>query len=242
MNLILLGPIGSGKGTLNAHLAARYGLAVLEMGKALERYARTDPEYRAIHESGRQAPTALVMEILAKTISETPRDAEGRPLAGWLLDGVVRNPEQTTEFLRLHQEGRLPTLDALLILEAPRAVLERRITNRRTCQSCGAIYNLETAPPPSAEQCAPACGGALLARSMDQDPEARATRFRIDETLATPAREMLADGLGIPVIRLDAAKPAEFVASDADRLLSSLDERTQRRRPPAPSAVRGRIR
>jgi adenylate kinase len=219
VNLILLGPIGSGKGTLNAHLASRYNLAVLEMGKALARYAEINDEYRVIHESGRQAPTPLVMDILARTIAEVPRDEDGRTLNGWLLDGVVRNPDQTLEFLKLRHAGRLPRFDALVILEAPRDILERRILNRRTCDRCGAIYNLETAPPPSPEQCTAVCGGSLVARGMDQDPVARATRFDIDATLATPAREMLAAESGLPVIRLDATADSTTVAHEADRKL-----------------------
>ena len=69
------------------------------------------------------------------------------------------------------------TLDAVLVLDVDEDVIVNRLSNRRSCPECGAIYNLETNPPEHDEKC-DNCGTDLIQRSDDM-PETIKNRLRV---------------------------------------------------------------
>src|SRR5690606_34739995 len=84
MSFILLGPAGSGKGTLARTLAQRHGIQIFETGAALRAVAQQDPELARLLAGGNMAPASLVMRLLDDAFQANPG---GR----LVLDGVPRN-------------------------------------------------------------------------------------------------------------------------------------------------------
>ena len=200
MILVLLGPPGAGKGSLAKLLELRRGMTHLSTGDLIRtELARPDSpvagRIRAVVESGALVDDATVEEILADRI------AGNAP--SMLLDGYPRNLRQA-ERLGEILAGAGRNLTAAVLFEVPDSVIIRRLTNRRSCPVCGAVYNLLTVPP-KVEGVCDRDGEKLVARPDDDE---QTVRRRLDlyrrETspLAEYYRErgklMRVDGVGEP--------------------------------------------
>ena len=202
MHLILLGPAGSGKGTLARMLVERDGYVALDMGAELRRFASQPfEEARRLKEElarGNMAPTPLVMDVLERRMAE----ARG---SRFVLDGVPRTPDQALEFVKRLRAGRIQ-IDRLLLLDAPREILKSRLLLRRYCARCGSIYNLaHSGPYPVNGRCL--CGGDLQQRQDDHSAGIK-RRFKLYDELTRPALEML-EREGVTTVRIDASRSAE---------------------------------
>lgn len=164
MRLILFGAPGSGKGT-QANLAGRdLGVPHVSTGDILRQSVKDGTplglKAKAFMDSGALVPDELMLELIGERLSRP--DAA----AGFLLDGFPRTVPQAEGLDGLL--ARLGTgLDAVVSLEVDPEELVRRLTSRRTCPKCRAIYNLIFQPPRSEGVC-DACGGALEQRVDDQ--------------------------------------------------------------------------
>jgi adenylate kinase len=127
MNLLLIGPPGSGKGTQGERLAQRLGLEHIAAGDLLraEVEAQT-PLGRRVSEQmqrGDLVPDDVIIDLLM------PKVVAAAHANGYLLDGFPRSVEQAVEARKLaEQVGAGP--DAVIYLDAPRAELVRRIVAR----------------------------------------------------------------------------------------------------------------
>lgn len=217
INLLLLGPIGSGKGTVGSHLSRGFSLEQISMGQALAEASASDPDLDARMKAGLQSTQEQWLSAVRSVMNRPPSMPDGSSATGRILDGFVRNPDQVNLFVELVQSGEVSSPNAIVVLEARREILDERISNRLTCDACGEIYNLVSAPPPSLDRCNAACGGRLKSREMDKDPKSRANRRRIDEELAIPAIGILTEMLDVPVIRLNAEQDIPGLLVDAER-------------------------
>ena len=127
MNVLLIGPPGSGKGTQGERLAARLGLEHLAAGDLLR--AEVDEQtplgrqVAAIMQSGELVPDSVILGLLM------PRVLAASEASGYLLDGFPRSVEQAQEARKLaDRAGAGP--DAVIYLDAPREVLVERILAR----------------------------------------------------------------------------------------------------------------
>src|SRR5262249_25689667 len=91
---------------------------------------------------------------------------------GFLLDGFPRTVAQA-EALATMLAGRQSALDHVVSLEVPREELVRRLSGRRTCAQCGAMYHVVFDPPTHADRC-DRCGGGLCQREEDGEDTIRA--------------------------------------------------------------------
>jgi len=161
--VILLGPPGAGKGTQAKRVMAETGLPQISTGDMLrDAVSRKTPlglEAKKVMEAGGLVRDETVNGIVQERMA-APDCKEG-----CLLDGYPRNVAQAGMFDALLGEN-----DHLLVIELAVDIeaLVRRLTARRTCAKCGAIYNLETHPPRNVGQC-DSCGGELLQRSDDTE-------------------------------------------------------------------------
>ncbi len=163
MKLVFLGPPGVGKGThadliVNDLGIPRYSTGDIfreilkdssPLGEKLENYVN----------SGALVPDEIVFETVEGVLSN------GRNRNGWLLDGYPRNKNQAElldDFLKRKDEK----LDCAIYLYAPVEVLVNRLTNRRVCPNCKAIYNLVNSPPEKEGVC-DKCGEVLMRREDD---------------------------------------------------------------------------
>ncbi|MDR3264987.1 MAG: adenylate kinase [Synergistaceae bacterium] len=162
MRLVLLGAPGSGKGTQANLLTEKYGCAHISTGDIFRRNLKNKTELGLRAESfmnrGELVPDELVVRMVSSRLREN--DVAG----GFLMDGFPRTLPQAEAFDEILKEQNQP-LDGVLLLNIDEEFLVRRLTNRRTCRSCGKIWNLLTVP--DSEKGCPACDGDLYQRDDD---------------------------------------------------------------------------
>ena len=165
--VILLGPPGAGKGTQAKRVMAETGLPQISTGDMLrDAVRRKTPlglKARSVMDAGGLVDDQTVNGIVQERIGAP--DCAG----GFILDGYPRNVVQAGML-----DSVLGPADKVLVLELVVDVeaLVRRMTARRMCSKCGAIYNTETHPPRRQDVCE-ACGGGLVQRSDDTEPVIR---------------------------------------------------------------------
>jgi adenylate kinase len=168
VKLIFIGPPGSGKGTQAKRLSGRFGVPHISTGDML-REAISDGT-----ELGRQAAPImaegkLVSDDLMIGIIKD-RLAKSDAGAGFILDGFPRTLVQAEKLDTIvGNEGEPLRVLQLLV---PDDAIVRRITLRRTCSSCGAIYHLENNPPATDTVC-DRCGAEVIARPDDTEEAVR---------------------------------------------------------------------
>ena len=143
MKVVLLGAPGAGKGTQCKSIVARYGLLHLSSGDILrqERAEGTvlGRKAQSYMDSGALVPDEIIIEMMAKAI-------EKAPAAGFILDGFPRTVNQAAELDKV-LAARGQRIDAVLNLEIDDQVVTKRITGRRSCPKCGAVYHIENLKP-----------------------------------------------------------------------------------------------
>jgi adenylate kinase len=139
--VILLGPPGCGKGTQARELSKAVGLAHISTGDILRRAAKEDTELGRMIQSkmtaGELVPDSLVCQSVVSRTSQP--DCE----RGAILDGFPRTLEQAIFLCPMLPLRRTVVLN----LQIDRTVLMQRILGRRTCPTCGEIYNIHFRPP-----------------------------------------------------------------------------------------------
>jgi adenylate kinase len=173
MQLILLGPPGSGKGTLAVDLASDYKIPHISTGDIFRQNIRDNTplgqEASAYIKGGALVPDTLTIALVADRLDHPDcRD-------GFLLDGFPRTEAQAQALTGLLAERRLPLTAALNLVVADDVIL-RRLSGRRLCKTCGRGYNIHTIPSRVPGIC-DACGGPLIQRE-DDNPETIQQRLR----------------------------------------------------------------
>ena len=168
MKIIFIGPPGSGKGTQAKRLAGRFEIPHISTGDMLrEAVAAGTPvgqQAASIMAAGQLVPDDLMIEMIDDRLS--------RPDAtkGFILDGFPRTLVQAEKLENIvgNGKGDLRVLQLLV----PDDAIVRRITLRRTCAQCGAIYHLENQPPATGSVC-DRCGAEVIARPDDTEEAVR---------------------------------------------------------------------
>lgn len=168
MKIIFIGPPGSGKGTQAKRLANRFAIPHISTGDMLrEAVAAGTPvglKAASIMAEGALVPDDVMIEIIDDRLAKA--DAQ----KGFILDGFPRTLVQAEKLEGLVGNGNTPL--RVLQLLVPDDAIVRRITLRRTCAQCGAIYHLENEPPASGSVC-DRCGAEVIARPDDTEEAVR---------------------------------------------------------------------
>ena len=169
MKLIFIGPPGSGKGTQAKRLASRFGIPHISTGDIL-REAVADgtalgKQAAPIMAAGQLVPDDLMIGIIRDRLAKA--DAK----KGFILDGFPRTLVQAEKLDTIVSGNGQGSLRVLQLLVPDEAIV-RRITLRRTCAQCGAIYHLENQPPAKPGVC-DKCSGELIARPDDTEEAVR---------------------------------------------------------------------
>ncbi len=168
MKLIFIGPPGSGKGTQAKRLASRFAIPHISTGDMLREAVAEGTELgrqaAPIMSSGGLVSDDLMIGIINDRLAKP--DAE----RGFILDGFPRTIVQAEKLDTIVGNGTEPL--RVLQLLVPDDAIVRRITLRRTCAQCGAIYHLENNPPATGSAC-DRCGSEVIARADDTEEAVR---------------------------------------------------------------------
>lgn len=164
MNIILMGPPGSGKGTQSKMLVRERGMIQLSTGDMLREARASGSELGAkvaeIMDSGRLVTDEIVVALIRERLSG-PRGG------GFVFDGFPRTLGQADALGEL-MDGMGVSLDAAIDLVVDEEELVGRVTGRVSCASCGSVYNMATSPPAREGVC-DVCGGEDLQRRADDE-------------------------------------------------------------------------
>lgn len=180
MKLIFLGPPGVGKGTIAKMVSRDYNIPQISTGDLLRAELKLESELgqkaKEYIEGGHLVPDELVINLLKNRINK--EDCEN----GFILDGFPRTIPQAKALL---EHGI--TIDKVINFTSPNEVIIKRLSSRRTCKNCGAIYNIITVPPKVENTC-DKCQGELFQRDDDK-PEAIKNRLVVYKLSTEPLIE-----------------------------------------------------
>ena len=184
MKLILLGAPGAGKGTVAKLLTETDGSVQISTGDILRAAVKAGTELgkkaEAAMKAGELVSDDLIMGIMGERLKED--DCK----AGFLLDGFPRTIPQADALKGLLENMGIK-LDAVVNLVVPREEILNRLTTRRTCVDCGAIYNVRSNPPKQEGVC-DKCGGDVVQRD-DETEEAISKRLDVFNEQTAPLVE-----------------------------------------------------
>lgn len=210
--IVLIGPPGAGKGTHAKALQERWLVPHIATGDMLRENVRIGSplgqKARAYMEAGELVPDELIVSMMRARLEE-PDAAEG-----FILDGFPRNIHQAEELDRALAEQQT-RLDLVADIEVDQDELVRRLSGRRVCPNCAAIYNVDSSPPRVTGLC-DQCGTELVQRP-DDEPEAVRTRLKVYVEQTQPLLDYYRKrGL---LVRLNGAKGSQRVAEELESAL-----------------------
>lgn len=176
MDVILLGAPGAGKGTQGALLTKRYDAIRISTGDllrdAVRRGSPLGQEAKKYMDAGDLVPDDVIMGLVRETLEDLGDGTDsaegshgGGSPTGFIADGFPRTIAQARALDELLEELE-HALDAVVILEVGDDTLVKRLSGRRSCAECGAVYNVHFEPPATPGEC-DRCGGPLVQRADD---------------------------------------------------------------------------
>ena len=154
----MLGAPGSGKGTQAKFITKEYDLPQISTGDllrdAVKRETALGVKAKEFLNTGTLVPDEIVLELLKERLLND--DCSN----GFILDGYPRNLTQAKQL------ANITDIDLVINIDVDYGLLVTRITGRRTCKKCGAIFHLEFNPPAQEEVC-DKCSGELFQRADD---------------------------------------------------------------------------
>lgn len=184
MRIVILGAPGSGKGTQAKLIVDRYKLPQISTGDLLRDAVASGSalgkQAKVSIDAGQLVSDEIVLGIIRERVIQP--DAK----KGFILDGFPRNMAQA-EALDLLLAGLGQPVSLAMLIAVDVDALLQRLVGRRTCLSCGQMYNIYYAPPHIDGRC-DECGGKLRHRADDND-ETIGNRLRVFETHTLPLLE-----------------------------------------------------
>ena len=165
MKVIILGPPGSGKGTISEFLMRDYSFLHISPGELLREEVKKDTpigrEVKKFIEKGALVPDQFVVEMVKLEV-------KGKD--NFILDGFPRTVSQAKSIDDLN-------IDSVIYLEVPEAVVIERFSGRRVCPQCNTGYHVKYLPPKKAGICDK--DGTKLIIRKDDDPKVIKERFKV---------------------------------------------------------------
>lgn len=182
LNIIIIGPQGSGKGTQAKILAKKFNLEHIVTGEIFRKIAKKKSHLAKkidylVNKAGRLVPTGLVVEVLRERLKEV---SENR---GIIFDGYPRNLTQAKALENI-LKGLKRKIDIVFYLPISQKTTIKRLAIRRSCQKCGQPYILGVDLRKRQKIC-PKCGGKIIIREDDK-PKAIKQRLKIFSRTTKP--------------------------------------------------------
>ncbi|MEJ7875969.1 MAG: adenylate kinase [Solirubrobacterales bacterium] len=214
LNLVLLGPPGSGKGTQGERLQSDLDLPYYATGDILRAAVRDETDIgkdaKAYMDKGDLVPDQVIIDVIAERINS--HEAED----GFILDGFPRTVAQADALLE-KLEALRSRLTAAILISVPDEEVVRRLSGRRTCSN-GHIFHVEFDPPEKEGVC-DVCGEELRVRDDDK-PDVVKHRLEQYREKTEPLVEWYEErGL---LERIDGSKAPDDVYEDVRALMATL--------------------
>ncbi len=165
MKLVLLGPPGAGKGTLAGFLNKELDVPHVSTGDMLREEMKNNTplgqEVKQYVESGGLVPDEIVIKLIENKFSNGAADK------GYMLDGFPRTEVQAKDLDTILNNLDKP-VDYAVYLDASLPVVIERLTGRRICRNCNAIFHIKNNPPKKEGVC-DQCGGEIYQRPDDNE-------------------------------------------------------------------------
>ncbi len=181
MILILLGAPGVGKGTQAEFISREFGIPQISTGDILRKEVKEGSELgkqaKKYMDSGALVPDDVIVGMMEKRIKAD--DCRN----GFILDGFPRTTDQAEALDKMLEKNSL-TLDKVILIDVPKNEIVERLTGRRVCSKCGAVYHIKNNPPKTEGVC-DKCGGELIQRD-DDTKEVVENRLKVYEESTMP--------------------------------------------------------
>ncbi len=215
MNLLIMGAPGTGKGTMSNKIVENYGVVHISTGDMLRAsIAKGSPvglEAQSYMNSGKLVPDSIIHDIIVERLKE--KDIDG----GFLMDGYPRTLEQAKDLSTILDEvGK--KVDLVINLHVDEEILKERITGRRLCKKCGAIYHIKNKPS-KVEGVCDECGSPLFVRK-DDTLESLSTRLNEYHGNTEPVMDYYrSQNL---VVEIDASQSEDAVFADIAKAIKGV--------------------
>jgi adenylate kinase len=216
MNILIMGPAGAGKGTMSDLILKEYDIPHISTGDILRENVRNNTEIgqeaKSYMEAGKLVPDKVINAMVEKRLQDP--DCQ----KGYLLDGFPRTLVQAEAFSEIADKIGKP-VEAVIALEVDFEILKERITGRRICPKCGAIYHIKNHPS-KVEGICDECGSELQQRK-DDTVEQLTVRMDEYEKSTKPVIDFY-EGKGV-VTHINAAQKPDVVFGEIKEALGKLD-------------------
>jgi len=211
MKIILLGPPGSGKGTYASRLSGLLNIPQIATGdifrEEIKKQTELGKKIEEIVKSGELVPDDIVIDVIKKRLDQD--DAKN----GFILDGFPRTLEQAEEL------SKITKIDIVINLIVPEDIIIQRLSTRRICRKCGAVFNTITLKS-KVEGICDECKGELYQRK-DDTLEVIKERINIYERQTEPLIKYYEDVL--KDVSCDQADiPPEIIVNKIMKILNTL--------------------
>ncbi|MFH1391894.1 MAG: adenylate kinase [Candidatus Diapherotrites archaeon] len=213
MNLVLLGPPGTGKGTISKFIETTFKCTHVSTGDLLRDEVAKKTEIgmkvEPIMKDGLLVSDSVVLNILKKRLNE---------LNGYfILDGFPRNLPQGKMLDQLLDELKI-SLEVVLEIDSPIDVIVKRLSARRQCVDCKRIYGLDV--PSKKEGVCDDCSGKTILRA-DDNPEIVEKRLKLYTETTKPLSDFYAEkGL---LIKVDGNRTLHEIFSEVEKTLKKYE-------------------
>jgi adenylate kinase len=217
MQIVLMGAPGSGKGTQAQRVMERFGIPQISTGDLLRNAVAQGTEYglraKAVMDSGGLVNDEIVLGIIRE------RFAQPDAARGFILDGFPRNIPQAQALSTLLTALNKP-LDVVVQFDVDYAEIVKRISGRRSCQTCGRVFNTYTAPVGTAPHCDRCDDKPLLIQRKDDEEATVRKRLEVYEQQTRPLVKYYGD-LGL-LRTINAQQDVDQVTAQLMAMLGSL--------------------
>ncbi len=182
MKIIALGSPGVGKGTYAAELVKKYGLIHISSGDLFRENIKNQTPLGIIAkkhiDQGHLVPDEVTIGMVKSKLAALENKNGNKGQSSYLLDGFPRTIPQAEALSQFSE------VDLVINFKADHKVIIQRLSGRRICRKCGAIFHVQNLPP-KIEGICDKCGGKIYQRDDDQ-PEAIKERLIVYEQQTKP--------------------------------------------------------
>ncbi len=218
INIMFIAPPAAGKGTQSDLVTSKYNIPHISTGDILRDISKEDSELGSYVLETLSSGGLVKDEITYKLIENRLKKADCKN--GYVIDGFPRTLDQAIEYDKILEKLNY-SIGKVFLIEISKDVLEKRVTGRRICENCKAIYNINNEESkPLVESVCDLCGGRLYQRK-DDNIEAFNNRYGSYISKTEPIIKYYENKKVL--YKIDGNKPIEKVFKQIDDIISEVD-------------------